>query len=202
MTTNRLTSRVGVVGGLFLTLLSVSCAGDPERAPNPISPSAAVVARPAGALPQANLEGAEIQSAETDDLAEAGDAAAAALTLSGNWTGTVTSIGGNPKPQTMKLTIKFTHTGTRLTGVFKFPPEDGVVGVLTFDLQQTSTSSTKRTFSGKMRTVFKGDKCSPATSPGSLVATTAGKPMTLVGTFKGIAAGCHMETDKFSLKKL
>jgi len=189
-------SRLVVVGGLFLALLSVSCAGDPERALNPISPSAAVVARPAGALPQANLEGADLQNAAIDDRADVGHAAAAALNLSGNWTGTITARDGSPP---FKLTFKFTHTGTKFKGVLQNPPFPGFTA--TFDLTQKSATASTRTFQGTFKLTGKGAKCPSVTMTASMVVKTSSKPMTLTGTSKGKGTDCNIGTDKFALRK-
>lgn len=176
-----LSSRV-VVCTLFASLLTTGCTSDSSRVPGPTSPSAAVADRQSAAPNQDPL-------------------AAAAVKLSGNWKGTIKSTPAGGRAQSLKITVKFTHTATRLTGTFKLPPDDGVVGVVTFDVRQTKASGTKLTFTGTLRTVFKGDKCSPSTMPGSLVIATGKKPMTLTGTFKGKSPGCHIETEVFNLKK-
>lgn len=166
---------------LFVSLLAAGCSSDSTPAPGPTSPIGA-----------AGGEAAAPDQAGT---------VLAVSKLSGSWKGTIKSTPARGRSRSLAITVKFTHSGTRLTGSFKLPPDDGVVAVVTFDVKQTKAAGTTLTFTGTLRTVFKGDECSPSSMPGSLVIATGKTPMTLTGTFKGKSPGCHVETEVFNLKK-
>lgn len=185
-----LKSRLLAGCGLCLVFLFVNCAGDLERTAIPTAPGAAATVR------HVETSGPGDFKVEGLDGLEEIDTAAVAVNLSGTWSGTKKPGGSNPK-----VSVKFTHSGTRLTGVALGVPK-GLTG--TFDLKQKSATKTSRTFQGTLRITTNGDGCPKLTiKPTTMVVNIAVKPMTMTGSSKGHDPDdCNDRSETFALKKV
>lgn len=109
-----------------------------------------------------------------------------AVNLSGTWS------GPNPSdPPDGIVTVTFQHSGNQLTGSTVGYPGS-------FNLTQTASSATTRTFSGTF-TITEAGACNPSVKNGSMVVNITFNTMT--GAFIGPNTDCHQETNFFSLTK-